>query len=701
MHYFSRLIFIALTKSTIAFISLLFFISLASSQNKVLTAPSPEWITQVEPDPNLTIDEDEIVEGSIFLLSDNQVHVPKEESYTRLVTKITENTGVQSASRITAIYDPEYQKLIFHHIKIIRDGKVIDKLNADHFQVMRRELNAENYLYDGSLSATLDLSDVRRGDIIDYSYSLKGFNPLNNEDFAGSYYLGDFAPTGTVNVVVNSREKLFYKNIKTEIKPVLTNNNGIYKYQWLVENPEVAVYEQNVPYWEYELPMVVLSTVAEWKEVVDWALPLYKDKFVSFPAIKEQTELIKSQHANEAGQIKAALDFVQNDIRYLGLEYGISGYKPNSPKKVFDQRFGDCKDKSLLLVNMLNELGIQAYPVLVNTMLKHTITELPASHVFFDHCIVKVVDSQDNVMFYDPTAMNQGGTYSNVHLPDYRYGLVIKEGVTELEEIHSKSQNRVSSVEEFTVHEIGGSADLKVVTTYTDGEADNIRNTFKNSSLSKISKEYESFYANHYNKITATQKPEIEDDLDKNQIVVREYYKIDSLWVPYEDKKGYISMSFTPTNLADILYADYLQERKASYYLPHPASREHEFIVNLPEPWTIINEENEISNDYFYYDYSIKYNNFKKQLRLKYYFKNQKSAVNAEDILSYANQLDKINQSFGYTLYIPEDGNLDLETISSGFGEKAAYVVLTGAGILVLILIIVARNNRKRNQEFY
>ena len=690
-----------MTKSTIAFIALLFFISLASGQDKVHTASSPEWITPVEPNLNLSFDEDEIVEGSIFLLLDNQIHISKEEIYTRRVTKITDNVGIQSASRITASYDPEYQKLIFHHIKIIRDGEAIDKLNADYFQVMRRELNAENYLYDGSLSATLDLSDVRRGDIIDYSYSIKGFNPLNNENYAGSYYLADFAPTGTVNVVVNSRDKLFYKNFNTKIEPVLKNKDGINNYQWLVKNPEVAVFEQNVPYWEYELPTVLMSTVANWEEVVNWALPLYKNKNVSFPEVKDQVERIKKEHSNESGQIKAALDFVQNDIRYLGLEYGISGYKPNSPKKVFDQRFGDCKDKSLLLVNMLNELDIEAYPVLVNTMLKNTITELPASHVFFDHCIVKVVDSHDNVMFYDPTAMNQGGTYSNVHLPDYRYGLVIEEGVTELEEIHSKSQNRVSSVEEFTVHEIGGSADLKVVTTYTDGEADNIRNTLKNNSLSKISKDYENFYANYYNQIAATQKPEIEDDLDKNEIIVREFYKIDSIWVPYEDKKGYIAMSFTPTNLSDILYVDYLQERKSNYYLPHPASREHEFIVNLPEPWTIINEENEISNEYFYYDYSIKYNNLKKQLRLKYYFKNQKSAVNAEDILSYANQLDKINQSFGYTLYIPEDGNLDLEAISSGFGEKAAYVVLTGAGILVLILIIVARNNRKQNQEFH
>ena len=54
---------------------------------------------------------------------------------------------------------------------------------------------------------------------------------------------------------------------------------------------------------------------------------------------------------------------MQDEVRYLGLENGISAYKPSSPNKVYNQRFGDCKDKSLLLVTMLNQMNIEAYPV--------------------------------------------------------------------------------------------------------------------------------------------------------------------------------------------------------------------------------------------------------------------------------------------------------------------------------------------------
>src|SRR5690606_11023585 len=106
--------------------------------------------------------------------------------------------------------------------------------------------------------------------------------------------------------------------------------------------------------------------------------------------LREKIEEIKKNHDAPTERIEASVKFVQNEIRYLGLEGGIGAYQPFPPEKVLIQRFGDCKDKSLLLATMLQNMDIQAYPALVSTYEGHTIHTRPPSPISFNHCIVQV-----------------------------------------------------------------------------------------------------------------------------------------------------------------------------------------------------------------------------------------------------------------------------------------------------------------------
>ena len=76
--------------------------------------------------------------------------------------------------------------------------------------------------------------------------------------------------------------------------------------------------------------------------------------------------------------------------RYVGLEFGIHGYKPYKVTQVLARRFGDCKDKASLMVALLREVGIDAELVLVRTRRGGRIDAEPASLAVFDHAIVYV-----------------------------------------------------------------------------------------------------------------------------------------------------------------------------------------------------------------------------------------------------------------------------------------------------------------------
>lgn len=682
------------------FIALL-LVTLSTSNlfSQVLKENTPNWVENIDYADN-EINKDDISEGSFILLYDSQVNASKKVAYTRLATKITDNVGIQNASTVNVSYDPTYQSLKFHSINVIRDGEVIDKLNVYNFQVMRRELNAEIYLYDGSLSAVMNISDVRTGDIIDYAYSIYGFNPLSKK-FSGSFYLNDVNPVGKINVSVLSKNKLNHKSFNTSAVPEITKVNNLFKYNWIVSNTKKLDYEDNTPSWKLIYDTIFLSEYRSWADVVNWGLDLYEVNTKIDNKLLSKINEIDKANKTQGEKIKATLDFVQNDVRYLGLEFGIGGYKPFTPNTVFEKRFGDCKDKSLLMITMLNKMEIKAYPMLVNTSLKQTIKDLLPSPKFFDHCVVKVVDGNSKY-YYDPTITNQGGDYDSTHFPDYRFGLVLQKGNTSFDEIKPFSENKVEIIEEYTIDTIGKGATLKVVSTYYESEADNMRNYFKNNSKNAIKKEYENFYSNYYFNVSSPNAPTFKDQKFSNIFEVYEEYKIDSIWQPMVEKENHIAVSFTATSLLNSLYMPNKEKRTSELAVTYPIIREHKIKINLPTQWGINNETLFVNSPGFYYEWKVNYDRKQKIIDLYYYLETQKDHISKNEFKQYLKDVKKVDQSTGYYLFIPK--NFSESTISfnnnSDFFENAItfvkFILFLGFIVVIGLLVFMYFQKKKK-----
>lgn len=683
---------------------LLFLLSTSSFFSQVLKENTPNWVDNINyVDTN--IDKDDVSDGSFILLYDSQVNASKKVAYTRLATKITDNVGIQNASTINVSYDPTYQVLKFHTINVIRDGKIINKLNISNFQVMRRELNAEIYLYDGSLSAVMNITDVRSGDIIDYSYSIYGFNPLSKK-FSGSFYLNDVNPIGKVNISVLSKNKLAHKAFNTNTAPTITSINNLYKYKWTVNNTKKLDFEENTPSWKLIYDIIFISEYNSWAEVVDWGLDLYQVNTKIDNKLQSKINEIDRANKIQGEKIKATLDFVQNDVRYLGLEFGIGGYKPFTPNTVFERRFGDCKDKSLLMITMLKAMGIKAYPMLVNTSLKGTIKNILPSPKFFDHCVVKVIDD-NNAYYYDPTISNQGGSYDSTHFPNYGFGLVLQKGNTSFDEIEPFSENKTEIFEEYTIDTIGKGAKLKVVSKYYESEADNMRNYFKNNSINAIKKEYEKFYSNYYFNVSSPSAPTFKDQKYSNIFEVYEEYKIDSIWEPMVEKENHIAVSFYPSSILNTLYIPNKEKRTSELAIVYPIIREHKIKINLPTQWGIKNEKLFVNSSGFYYEWKVNYDRRQKVIDLYYYLETQKDHISKDEFKKYLKDVKKVDQSTGYYLFIPKnrtessisfDNSFDYDSnLFESIVNFVKVILLIGVLVVIALLIFWYYSNKKSN----
>ena len=110
--------------------------------------------------------------------------------------------------------------------------------------------------------------------------------------------------------------------------------------------------------------------------------------------------------ATEAEKVEAIARFVGQEVRYNAWPFGTHGYEPFSAATIFERRFGDCKDKSILLRQMLAEIGVEAVPVLIRAEYARAEEPLDAALVeHFNHCIAYVQPTAERPGYYlDATA---------------------------------------------------------------------------------------------------------------------------------------------------------------------------------------------------------------------------------------------------------------------------------------------------------
>lgn len=170
------------------FVLIFLLFAVSNGQNKkVNKEPAPSWITETSINYNQSDLDYDAEDGYVDLDYEMQVSVSSQTKYFKKAIKILSEAGVENSSEISIDFDPSYQKLIFHTLKIIRNHQTIDKLQSSKFKVVQQEKDLDLHLYDGSLTAVSFLEDIRTGDVIEYSYSIQGFNPIFNGRYFGLY----------------------------------------------------------------------------------------------------------------------------------------------------------------------------------------------------------------------------------------------------------------------------------------------------------------------------------------------------------------------------------------------------------------------------------------------------------------------------------------------------------------------------------
>jgi len=250
-------------------------ISFAQNKNFSVIKTEPNWLQKI-----VTVDKRpanrDIQDGYYLFLYELQNNIQTQEQYQHTIREIVSDNGVQNGSEISVTYDPSYQKLTFHKITIWRNNQAIDKLNARNFKVMQNEKELSKFIYSGTYSAYMILDDVRKGDRIEFSYTIKGENPVFANKYSNTFYFegGSQISNVYINLITKKDRVLQIKNFNTVPTLKTKDINDLTIYEWQEKQTKTFKSLDYEPSWHDPYGRIQISEFKSWKEIVDWSIQL-------------------------------------------------------------------------------------------------------------------------------------------------------------------------------------------------------------------------------------------------------------------------------------------------------------------------------------------------------------------------------------------------------------------------------------------
>ncbi|MCX5714280.1 MAG: DUF3857 domain-containing protein [Candidatus Omnitrophica bacterium] len=350
--------------------------------------------------------------GGLILYCAENVEITRENteiSSAHILVKILNDRGKKSFSEVTIDYDSTYEKVELEFARTIKPDGTVVTVGSRHIRDVSKYLNFP--LYSNARASIISFPEIADGVSIEYKFKIIRHELMNKKDFVLNYSVKNSEPTMeayfTVRLPKGRDIKLKYLNTRfndpgRDLSPKIKEEKNCLIYDWKFKDIPQIIPEANMPPTVEINPTFLISSFPGWQDIYQWWWGLAKDKIKADDSIKAKVAELTKGLSGEEEKARAIYNFCAQKIRYVAVEYGRAGYEPHAASDVYKNKYGDCKDQSILLVTMFKEAGIGAWPVLIPTKDSYNLNpDFPG--VFFDHCIC-VTSINGKVIFLDPTA---------------------------------------------------------------------------------------------------------------------------------------------------------------------------------------------------------------------------------------------------------------------------------------------------------
>lgn len=133
------------------------------------------------------------------------------------------------------------------------------------------------------------------------------------------------------------------------------------------------------------LPQLAIAERRSWREIDERFAGFVASAITGDEAVREHADSLVAGRESQREKLEAIHQFVAREVRYVGLGHGAHAVVPHPTGLTLQRRYGDCKDKTALLLEMLASQHIDAVPALVATGRRDAAKILVPTARYFDH----------------------------------------------------------------------------------------------------------------------------------------------------------------------------------------------------------------------------------------------------------------------------------------------------------------------------
>lgn len=341
----------------------------------------------------------------------------KLKSTLRRKIHIVDSVGANNFSTFTIDFNPLYEQLHVNSLVVKnREGKVTATGNADDYYIV--DLNAHD---EKSHEKTLNIP-------------IPQLTPGSTFEIVATKTLGNYNTFPFRKNIMASRYPVVFGMvyvIGNTDKVMMRGDNGVQVQ--LSGNEKIAYVRSPVKYrqepqqvdYHLELPLVFINgTGNDWRKQGEAYLTKIRKQMIITDDIKKLSQKITDGIDGQTRKIDALYRYLQDNYKYMGIEFGTRGQIPYEASVTVKNKYGDCKDHAVLFHHLLESAGIENYLALVNT--DNAIQVDMPSGDQFNH-IINYIPSRTK-QFWDATDKDSS---SDLKAPTYLSGsqaLILEPG---------------------------------------------------------------------------------------------------------------------------------------------------------------------------------------------------------------------------------------------------------------------------------
>ncbi len=311
--------------------------------------------------------------------------------------RVQKAEGAQAWGQLVFSYSSANEKIHADYVRVHKpDGSVVTA-GADAIQDLSSPIEREAPAYSDVRQIHITVPGLTAGDTLEYEIRTDTTSPLVPGEFFTQWNSSQEIITLDETLELNlpqGREV----HVKTDSgvsgpeervdgdRRILTWHSSFTKRPSETEEEDILKKLRDAG---GKQPDVQISTFKSWQDVGRWYVDLEQPRAEVTDSIRAKADEIVKGQRTKLGKAKAIFEYVETNIRYVSLSFGLGRFQPHSAADVLASQYGDCKDKATLFHALLAAEKIESFPVLINS--QHKIDPDVPSPLQFDHLISLVL----------------------------------------------------------------------------------------------------------------------------------------------------------------------------------------------------------------------------------------------------------------------------------------------------------------------